>query len=114
MVIANLIVGGSCLFAALLIFGLSVPLLRGSIGPNNYYGMRIAKSFESESNWYAINRYGAKHMMIWSVPMGLFGCLCPFLPSMETHIWLAVLAGLAPIVFLVPPIVATFRFARTC
>ena len=45
----------------------SIPLYLGKIKMNSYYGFRFQKAFESEENWFLINRYGAKAMMCWSV-----------------------------------------------
>jgi uncharacterized membrane protein len=39
------------------------------IPPNHLYGFRLKKAFESEQNWYAINQYGAKVLIVWSVVM---------------------------------------------
>jgi hypothetical protein len=46
---------------------MSIPLYLGKIKMNYFYGFRIRKVFESEENWYLINRYGSKALVRWSV-----------------------------------------------
>jgi len=67
---------------ALLLIVLSVPLAKRKIKMNYFYGVRIRKAFESEENWFTINEYGGKQLIIWSTPMFLVGLLC-FLVPME-------------------------------
>ena len=43
---------------------------------NAVYGFRIRKAFESDRNWYQINRYGAKALMGWSVVIMGIGIAC--------------------------------------
>ncbi len=49
-----------------LLIALAVPLLKGLVAPNGWYGVRIPKSLASPENWYRINRYGAKQLIGWS------------------------------------------------
>jgi len=65
----NLILGVSFIGSALLVIGLAIPLRRGSIPPNDWYGVRVRKSLSSEENWYAINRYGADQLIIYGVEL---------------------------------------------
>jgi hypothetical protein len=37
-----------------------VALLFARVGPNRFYGIRIAKAYESTEMWYKVNRIGAK------------------------------------------------------
>jgi SdpI/YfhL protein family len=60
----------------LILIGVSIPLFLGKIKMNCVYGFRIRKAFESEENWYRINRYGAKALMGWSVIIVAIGITC--------------------------------------
>ena len=51
--LTNILVGG-------LLLALSIPLIKGKVKMNYLYGVRFKKSFESEENWYALNRYGGR------------------------------------------------------
>lgn len=104
-------VGVGWIFAGLLCLGLSIPLMRGQVGRNPVYGVRFPASFESDDAWFAINRYGGKRMAIWSVPMILVGVAALFLP-LQSNVGLALLLGFAPLVFILIPILATWRFAQ--
>ena len=67
------------IFCGILFIVISLPLLRGSIPMNRFYGFRIPKAFASDANWYAINEYGAKVLILWSMVMIASGVLLPFL-----------------------------------
>ncbi|PKN33967.1 MAG: hypothetical protein CVU61_11035 [Deltaproteobacteria bacterium HGW-Deltaproteobacteria-19] len=60
----------------IVLFLVSLPLYVGKIKRNSIYGFRIAKAFESEENWYAVNRFGAGAMMLWSVVLAMVGIAC--------------------------------------
>jgi hypothetical protein len=95
------------IFCGILFIVISLPLLRGSIPMNRFYGFRISKAFTSDTNWYAINKYGAKTLILWSIVMIASGVLFLFvgLPSP--------LAGLIPLVICtVAAIVQTLHFAQ--
>lgn len=59
-----------------ILIAVSIPLLLGKIKMNGIYGFRIRKAFESEDNWYAINNYGAKALIRWSVFIMATGFAC--------------------------------------
>ncbi len=54
----NEVVTAALLFTAvgLLFVGLGVPLLRGRVRPNSWYGCRTEKTLSDEKVWYAVNR----------------------------------------------------------
>ncbi len=54
-------------FIGLLIIILSIPLALQRIKMNRWYGVRLAKSYESDEHWYAINRLWSRRAMFWSV-----------------------------------------------
>ena len=67
-----------CLLGTILIL-VSLPLYLEKIKMNRFYGFRIRKAFESEENWYRINRYAAKALMCWSVVIMTMGIVCLFI-----------------------------------
>jgi uncharacterized membrane protein len=81
----NIIFGIINIACALLIIGISIPLVKHKIKMNYLYGIRIKKSFESEDNWYKINEYGGKQLIIWSIPMILVGLICFFIRIDDTN-----------------------------
>lgn len=54
---------------SLLIVAFSIPLVRESVEMNRWYGIKIPKAYKSEENWYAINKYGGKVLIVLSVVM---------------------------------------------
>jgi SdpI/YfhL protein family len=95
------------IFCGILFIVISLPLLRGSIPMNRFYGFRISKAFTSNANWYAINKYGAKALIFWSIVMIASGVLLLFLGLPST------LAGLIPLVICIAvAIFQTVHFAR--
>lgn len=71
---------------SLLSLGLSIPLYREKIKMNHSYGIMLGKSFESEENWYKINKYGAKRLMFWSIPLFVLGVITIFLPPLNEYL----------------------------
>ena len=85
MVKANIVLGLINIASALLIMGISIPLVKHKIKMNNLYGVRIKKSFESEDNWYKINEYGGRQLILWSIPVVLIGFICFLVPINGTN-----------------------------
>ena len=76
----NIFFGMMHLFVAFVLIGISIPLVKGQISMNRMYGIRFKKSFESDENWYKINKYGGQQLIKWSIPLALFGVVSFFLP----------------------------------
>jgi uncharacterized membrane protein len=81
----NIFFGIINIACALLIIGISIPLVNHKIKMNHFYGIRIKKSFESEDSWYKINEYGGKQLIIWSIPMILVGLISFFVPIDDSN-----------------------------
>ena len=47
------------IFVGLVLILVCIPLYRGTVKMNRTYGFRCRGAFESEKNWYRINRFGA-------------------------------------------------------
>jgi hypothetical protein len=107
MIIAAANVGTGLLFILI-----SLPLLKGRIPMNHFYGMRIRRAFESDENWYRINRYGARQLILWSIPVILTGILALFIKFDDADN-LPVLFLLAPAVAAITSALITYRHART-
>ena len=97
-----------------LIVVLSIPLVMRKVKMNRFYGVRIPKSFSSEANWYAINAYGGRQLILWSLLPLAAGVLCFFVRIDQLN------AGLGPVLGGVPVMLAclitvlqVLRFART-
>jgi len=107
---ANIFLGISNVSVGILMILLCVPLLKGRIGMNHWYGMRFKKSFQSEENWYRINRYGARKMILWSGVLVIIGVLTLFIPVGSKGV-LPLAISSAPLIVIIPAI-ETWLYAR--
>ena len=89
---------------------LGIPLWRRKIPMNRWYGARFKKSFESDENWYRINAYGAKQLIIWSIPLLIIGLVAIFLP-LEGNARLFDAIAFSPLLVCVPCLIS-YRYAR--
>jgi len=105
----NLLLGLSNLFCAALFTGLAVPLIRRKVKMNRWYGVRISKAFESEDNWYQINAYAGKRLILWAFVLAAIGIVTFFVPLQRLA--LVLLFANAPVIVIVPCIEAIV-FAR--
>lgn len=106
----NILFGIMHIFLAFIFICISIPLVRGDVSMNKLYGIRFKKAYESEENWYKINKYGGRQLIIWSIPLGLFGIISFFLPFKENPL-LHIIAVLAPFIILVPVFIS-YMYAR--
>lgn len=56
---------------ALVIIGLSVPLIKNKIKMNHWYGVRIAEAFKSEARWFEINNYGGRLLLLLGIVIAI-------------------------------------------
>ena len=110
MDVTNILFGIMHIFLAFLFICLSIPLVKGHISMNKMYGIRFKKSYKSDENWYKINRYGGRQLIIWSIPLGIFGIISFFLPIAENPV-LYLISILAPLIVVVP-CVMSYLYAR--
>jgi ABC-type phosphate transport system permease subunit len=89
----GIVLGIAQVAVSLLLAALSIPLIRDAIPMNDWYGVRIKKSFQSGELWYKINNYGGRQLMIGAaiiLIMGVmdivFGALLVGIPD---GLWLA-------------------------
>ena len=95
----------------LICIGLSIPLLRGRIKRNPLYGVRLRQSMQSEEAWYAINRYWAKRMIAWGIPLVIIGIPTFFFPF-RRHLWAAWIVMAVALAAVSIPAVQSWLYAR--
>lgn len=110
MELVNLILFVSDILFSIFLAGISVPLLRGRVKMNDLYGFRLRKAFESEENWTAINRHGARLFIQWSAVIAVVSLAALFIPEQLDPTAFAILL-LAPLLVVIPAI-QTYFFAR--
>jgi uncharacterized membrane protein len=97
---------------ALILIGIAIPLALGKIPLNRGYGIRSAKSMESEALWFRINKYGGKQLIIWSIPIAVLGLATLAFPVLATgprKFFLVTCA--APLICIIIAAVASYRYA---
>ena len=108
----NLTVGLALVLSGALIIAVCLPLLKGQIKPNALYGVRMAKSFESDENWFKMNRYGAKQMMLWAGATIAVGLVAFFLPLQGNPV-LAIVTAIVPVLFMLVAAFQIYRYSQT-
>lgn len=98
------------LVSGLLFVGLSIPLLKGKIKMNAAYGVRFPSSYQSDEAWYNINKYGAKQLIIWSIPLFITAIIAAFLQELSelVHFLLVIL----PCIVIIFPVMQTYLYAK--
>ncbi len=99
---ANLLVG-------LLLIGISIPMWLEKVPMNGWYGFRIAKSFESDENWYRINKFGGLAGIACGALITLVGVACFLWPPQNQSIEL--LLVLASSFLVLPMVIATLWYS---
>jgi hypothetical protein len=112
MAAVNLVLMVTYLFTACIVGLLALPLARGKVGMNRWYGFRFKRAFESAENWERINRYGGRHMLVCSVVLGLFALAIAAFP-LDADGGLGLLAASSAPLVLVIPAITTWRYSRT-
>ena len=100
----NLFLGFSNLACATLFIVIAIPLVQRKVKMNRWYGIRIKKAFESDDNWYQINAYAGKRLILWALVLVATGILTFFIPLQQPV--LRLLLGGAPLIAVIPCIEA--------
>jgi hypothetical protein len=98
------------IIAGLAIAALCIPLVQGRVPRNGAYGFRFSQSLASDENWYEINRYGGKRLLIWSLILALLGfaMLFDLLAPNSILLW----AGFSIPLVLLLPVIQTYIYGR--
>ena len=71
------------LIEGMLFIGLSIPLIRGAVGPNSWYGFRVKRTLENPAVWYPVNRYAAFHLLGLGIAMTTLAIVLYWLPQVD-------------------------------
>ena len=101
---------------SILLIGLFIPLMRGRVKPNAWYGLRVSYTHNNPDIWYPANRYAGKLLLVYALILLLVTLGLPFLLDID-------MTGLAPdayvigvsilvIVGILLVLVLSWRYAR--
>lgn len=95
-----------------LLAALSIPLIRGLVPPNGWYGFRVRRTLENPAVWYPANRYSGWLLLAFGLVLSLVATGLSWLPGIgvETYAWCnlaVVVVGLGLVVVL------SFRHLQT-
>lgn len=112
MVIDSLlgILGISYIFVGLLLIVLSIPLISSKVSRNALYGVRIGKSFESDENWYAINKYGGKVLIVVGIITAVLGVSYIFIGDVSNT--LDIILSFLPIIIILLGCIVAYLHAK--
>jgi uncharacterized membrane protein len=96
----------------LILIGISIPLIRRSIKPNYFYGVRLRQTLENPELWYDANAYFGQRAVISGIVSILIAVLFRLLPGITvdgyaTACAIVIVGGLGLTVIL------TLRYIRT-
>jgi len=78
---------------------------------NHMYGIRTRKAFISDSNWYELNAYGGKWLLVFGLFLAAFGYLGQDFAPPPTSLWAPVYM-VAPMIVIIPILLLINSFAH--
>jgi uncharacterized membrane protein len=95
----------------LLLIVLAIPMLRGKVPPNPWYGFRVPDTLSDPTRWYKANRYAARWLLLTGVITAAAAIALYFVPglSVDTYAWLVLAVFGVPFVLM---IITSFRYLR--
>ena len=79
---------------ALLLVVLALPMVRGAVGPNRWYGFRCRETLEDEEIWYAVNAYFGRRIVAIGLQVAVAAVVLYFVPGMNMVLYTLLLAGM--------------------
>ena len=101
-------------FIGLLMVGLSIPIIRGRIAPNNWYGFRTKRTLADPDIWYTVNAWAGRRLLGIGAALTVLGLLAFAVPESALDAYFLALALLmvAGVVWLLIAGVRRSRKAR--
>ena len=99
-------------FVGVLFIAIAVPLMRGMVKPNPWYGFRTPKTLNNPDLWYKVNAYSGRLFLGQGVMLALAAIILALVPGMsrgtDTAICLFLLVG-----GVVGSILLSFRYLQS-
>jgi hypothetical protein len=65
----------------LLLIGLSLPLMRGKVPPNSWYGFRTRFTLDNPEIWYPVNAWAARRLLVVGLVTVIAALFTPLIPE---------------------------------
>jgi len=96
----------------LLMVALSIPLIRGKVPPNVWYGFRIRLTLENPDIWYPANAYAGRLLLIAGVATSVAALLCALIPGISVDGY-SILVSVLMLGVLLLLLVFSIRYAKS-
>jgi uncharacterized membrane protein len=84
------------LISGAILIGVSIPLIKGRVAPNAFYGFRIKDTLQDPKTWYATNTYSGKWLLATGLIFTATCILTYYIPEITLEAYaLICLAGFA-------------------
>jgi hypothetical protein len=98
--------------SGLLLTALSIPLIRGRVRPNTWYGFRVRRTLEDPAIWYPANRYAAKWMLGVALAFTTVAAALYAAPGLDL-VRYALICAAVLLTGIALAVVQSFRYLRT-
>lgn len=62
---------------------ISIPLIKRKIKINNWYGIRLPQTMESEPVWYEVNERAGKYLFLFGILLSLLSVILYYFPFID-------------------------------
>jgi hypothetical protein len=95
-----------------ILVGLAIPLIRGKIGPNPWYGFRVRRTLSDPAVWYAVNAYSAKRILVVGVVNIVSAVVLYSVPKIDVAVY-ASSCGAIAVAGLIVALIQSLGFLRS-
>jgi uncharacterized membrane protein len=97
----------------LLLIVISIPMIRGKVKPNSWYGFRIRATLDDPDVWYPANAYAGKWLLGYGVVQTIAAVLIPIVwPTISVDEY-SILITVVLMVGLLVVFIASMRFVTS-
>jgi uncharacterized membrane protein len=99
--------------SGLLITGLSIPMIKGLVKPNWWYGFRTVKTLSDKKIWYPANAYSGRLLLIMGIIWTAAPLILRFVPGVGTNFVLySSIEGIIVLISMLVLVVLSIRYVR--
>jgi SdpI/YfhL protein family len=93
---------------ALLLAGLSVPMIRRQVPPDRWYGVRIRRTLNNPDVWYPVNAFVGKRLLVVGLGSAAAAVILYLVPGLKLDTY--ALACLTVVVVMIVSFVQSVRY----